>query len=110
MGRSSANAAALGRHDCSRCVSPGVLHLDHGVWRFVNGHFSQGTANEETFGRTLTTTVEQLAAAVHVEQPDMTGTMADDGTVTIAFSDIEGSTDLAVRLGDQTMVRSLAMA
>jgi class 3 adenylate cyclase len=31
----------------------------------------------------------------------MTGTMADDGTVTIAFSDIERSTDLAVRLGDQ---------
>lgn len=79
----------------------GILHLNHGVWRFVHTHLSQGVANEETFGTTLTTTVEHLAAAVRVEQPDMTGTMADDGTVTIAFSDIERSTDLAVRLGDK---------
>jgi class 3 adenylate cyclase/ketosteroid isomerase-like protein len=79
----------------------GILHLNHGVWRFVHTHLSQGVANEEVFGTTLTTTVEHLAAAVRVEQPDLTGTMADDGTVTIAFSDIERSTDLAVRLGDK---------
>ena len=79
----------------------GVLHLDHGLWRFVHGHLSQGAANEETFGRTLTTTVEHLAAAVRVEQPDLTETVAEDGTITIAFSDIERSTDFAVRLGDR---------
>jgi class 3 adenylate cyclase len=78
----------------------GVLYLDHGMWRFVHAHFSQGVANEESFGRALTTTVEHLAAAARVEQPDLTATAAEDGTVTVAFSDIENSTEVAVRLGD----------
>jgi adenylate cyclase len=78
-----------------------VFHLDHGVWRVVQGHLSQGVTNEETFGKVLTTTVEHLAAAVRVEQPDLTTTMSEDGTVTIAFSDIERSTDLAMSLGDR---------
>jgi adenylate cyclase len=78
-----------------------VAHLERGIWRLVQGHLSQGVENEESFGRVLTTPVEHLAAAVRVEQPDLSGTMAEDGTVTIAFSDIERSTDIAVRLGDQ---------
>jgi class 3 adenylate cyclase len=78
-----------------------VAHLERGVWRFVQGHLSQGVDGEVTFGRKFTTTVEQLAAAARVEQLDLSETTADDGTVTIAFSDIERSTDLAVRLGDE---------
>jgi class 3 adenylate cyclase len=37
---------------------------------------------------------------VRVEQPDLSETAAEDGTITIAFSDIESSTETAVRLGD----------
>jgi adenylate cyclase len=77
-----------------------VLHLDRGVWRLVQYHLSQGVENEETLGFEMTTTVEDLAAAVQEERPDLAASAAADGTVTIAFSDIEGSTELAVRLGD----------
>jgi adenylate cyclase len=77
-----------------------VLHLDRGVWRFVQYHLSEGVENETTVGFEMTTTVENLAAAVQDERPDLAASAAADGTVTIAFSDIEGSTELAVRLGD----------
>jgi class 3 adenylate cyclase len=76
-----------------------VVHLDRGVWRIVQSHLSQGVDDEEAFGVRLTK-VEQLAAAVRVEQPDLSETTAEDGTITIAFSDLESSTELAVRLGD----------
>jgi class 3 adenylate cyclase len=42
-----------------------------------------------------------VASAVHVEQPDLRTHAAPDGTVTIMFSDIEGSTAMAERLGDE---------
>ena len=77
-----------------------VLHLDRGDWRIVHSHLSQGVDNEDAFGVRLTK-VEQLATAVRVEQPDLSETAAEDGTITIAFSDMESSTELAVRLGDR---------
>ena len=76
-----------------------VVHRDRGVWRIVHSHLSQGVDSEVSFGVPVSK-VEQLAAAVRVEQPDLSGTTAEDGTITIAFSDLEGSTELAVRLGD----------
>jgi adenylate cyclase len=78
----------------------GVLHLDRGVWRFVQWHLSQGVDNVETIGFEMTTTVEHLAAAVQEERPDLASSAAADGTITIAFSDIEQSTEIALRLGD----------
>lgn len=85
----------------------GVLHLDRGVWRFVQWHLSVGAENEEALGFEMTTTVERLAAAVQEERPDLTSSADSDGTVTIAFSDIEGSTDIAVRLGDHKWLKLL---
>ncbi len=79
----------------------GVLHLEEGIWRSVQSHLSVGATNEETVGYEMTTTIETLAAAVQEERPDLAEATGADGTVTIAFSDIEGSTELAVRLGDQ---------
>jgi len=49
----------------------GVLHLDLGVWRFVQWQFSRGVENAETVGFEMTTTVEHLAAAVQWERPDL---------------------------------------
>ena len=77
-----------------------VLHLDRGVWRFVQTHLSGGVKNEDVLGLELTTTIEDLASAVQEERPNLAASAAPDGTVTIAFSDIESSTELAVRLGD----------
>ncbi len=45
--------------------------------------------------------IDAVASAVHSEQPDLRQHAAPDGTVTILFSDIEGSTEMTERLGDR---------
>jgi predicted ATPase/class 3 adenylate cyclase len=45
--------------------------------------------------------IDAVAAAVEAEAPDLTPHVAPDGTVTILFSDIEGSTAMNDRMGDQ---------
>src|SRR6185503_19155908 len=47
------------------------------------------------------TSIEIVADRVKEEQPDIASHAAPDGTVTIMFSDIEDSTVLTERLGDQ---------
>jgi class 3 adenylate cyclase len=44
--------------------------------------------------------VDDVASTVASEQPSLRGAAAPDGTVTILFSDIEGSSALNERLGD----------
>lgn len=56
----------------------------------------------------LRSSVEELAGWARVERPDLVRIAADDGTVTIAFSDIEDSTALNESLGDRAWVRLLA--
>ena len=78
-----------------------VLHLEHGEWKFVQVHWSLGgNANAEVFGMDLPVSLEQLEETIQRERPDMTGTAAADGTVTIVFTDIVDSTVLLSRLGD----------
>jgi hypothetical protein len=76
-----------------------VLHLVHDEWKVVHQHWSIGVPNEHALGVSLP--LEVLADAVGKEQPDLTGTAAADGTVTIVFTDIEGSTRLNAALGDR---------
>lgn len=47
--------------------------------------------------------IDLLATAVSIERPDLAPHASDDGTITITFSDIEGSTELTERLGDADM-------
>ena len=77
-----------------------VLHLEHGEWRIVQIHSSVPTTNE-SHGFLLSTSVDEIAEAVAATRPDLSGTSAPDGTVTIAFTDIEDSTRLNGFLGDQ---------
>ncbi|MCH8902188.1 MAG: tetratricopeptide repeat protein, partial [Chloroflexi bacterium] len=53
------------------------------------------------------TSIEAVAATVYVEQPDLRPHAAPDGTVTLLFSDIEGSTPMNERLGDQRWMELL---
>jgi class 3 adenylate cyclase len=50
--------------------------------------------------RDLVSSVDDVAASVAAERPSLRTAAAPDGTVTILFSDIEGSTALNERLGD----------
>jgi class 3 adenylate cyclase len=50
--------------------------------------------------RSLHTSVDDVASAVGAERPSLRPAAAPDGTVTMLFTDIEGSTVLNERLGD----------
>jgi eukaryotic-like serine/threonine-protein kinase len=58
-------------------------------------------------GVDVTTSIDDLVSALEEEQPDMRAHMAPDGTVAILFSDIEDSTVLTERLGDESWLRLL---
>jgi class 3 adenylate cyclase len=49
---------------------------------------------------TAPASIDRVAATVDTERPNLRAAAAPDGTVTILFSDIEGSTELNERLGD----------
>lgn len=83
-----------------------VLHLEHGEWKFVQLHSSVPSTNEE-HGFFLTTSVDQIAESVSASRPDLSATSAPDGTVTIAFTDIEDSTRLNEFFGDQRWMEVL---
>lgn len=76
-----------------------VLHLEHGEWKIVQW-LSAVPATNESYGFLLTTSVDDIAVSVQAARPDLSGTMSADGTVTIAFTDIEDSTQLNGLLGD----------
>jgi class 3 adenylate cyclase/ketosteroid isomerase-like protein len=79
-----------------------ILHLEHGDWKVVHVHWSFPRANQETLGRSLTVSLDELEAAVRRTLPDLSASRAVDGTVTIVFTDVVDSTVLLARLGDRT--------
>jgi eukaryotic-like serine/threonine-protein kinase len=52
-------------------------------------------------------TLESVAQSVELDRPDLRTAAAPDGTVTIMFSDIEGSTVLTEELGDERWLKLL---
>src|SRR5206468_5363863 len=78
-----------------------VLHLERGEWKVVQVHWSFPKANIEVLGRALTVSLEELERTIRREQPDLSSTLAADGTVTIVFTDIVDSTLMLGRMGDQ---------
>lgn len=76
-----------------------VLHLERGDWKIVQGHMSLPQTNE-SIGTAGTKTFEELEQALLRERPDLSGSSATDGTVTIVFTDIVDSTVMLSRLGD----------
>jgi class 3 adenylate cyclase len=58
-------------------------------------------------GVDVTTSIDEMVSALEEEQPDMRAHAAPDGTVAILFSDIEDSTVLTERLGDERWLQLL---
>jgi len=77
-----------------------VYHLEKGLWKMVQSLLSVPATNVETLGFELTTSVDLVAQAVDVERPDLSQ-VSPDGTVTVLFTDIEGSTERNAVLGDR---------
>jgi len=70
------------------------------VWQTADSLLTKG------IGATVRNSIEDLAGWARVERPDLARLTAD-GEVVIAFSDIEGSTELNESLGDRDWVRVL---
>jgi len=85
-----------------------VLAMERGHWRVVQWHNSIGEADKISFGRSLTKSIEAIEHSVRRDRPDFRPASAPDGTVTIAFTDIESSSVLLNRLGDAAFVRLLS--
>jgi class 3 adenylate cyclase len=84
-----------------------IFHLERGVWKVVHIHRSVAARNEQAWGVSLPTTLEAMTLTVRTERPDIANAAAPNGTVTILFTDIEGSTQLAERFGDQAWMQVL---
>ena len=76
-----------------------VLERRDGAWRFQQMHLSAANA-AQAVGQSFPTNLEAVADAVERERVDLQARVAPDGTVTLLFTDIEGSTQMAERLGD----------
>lgn len=82
-----------------------VFTLDGGMWRLVQMHSSLGVPNVEWIGVELTGALEQLLASI--EGPYAPEMPVRDGTVSLVFTDIEDSTQMAAQLGDAVWVEAL---
>jgi class 3 adenylate cyclase len=85
-----------------------VLAIERGQWRIVQWHGSIGEKDEVAFGRALAKNIDHIERQVRDERLDVRPASAPDGTVTIAFTDIESSSVLLDRLGDAAFMRVLS--
>jgi class 3 adenylate cyclase len=90
-----------------KCRHTAVFRLEGTRWKVVQSHLSVGSPNLEVWGKEYTTGIGRLAEAVSVERPDLSQASNLDGIVTIAFTDIESSTEIAARVGDHEWIEIL---
>ena len=75
-----------------------VLHEEGAYWRIVQWHTSLPVSNEDVFGVTMTTSLDEILVAA--QGVDLPAASSRDGAVTIVFTDIEGSTAQMEALGE----------
>ena len=77
-----------------------VFVLEAGYWRIVQAHNSVGRPNQEVAGVELTTTLDDLLQSIGDDTRRRFLEKFEEGTITLVFTDIEDSTNLAAQLGD----------
>jgi class 3 adenylate cyclase len=77
-----------------------VFVREYTSWKIAHGHLSIGTPNQDVMGFDLDLGIEAVAASIFAHGTNLGDATASDGTVTLMFSDIEGSTTLLGALGD----------
>lgn len=77
-----------------------VFVLEAGYWRIVQAHNSVGRPNKEVAGVELTTTLDDLLQSIGDDTRRRFLEKFEEGTITLVFTDIEDSTNLAAQLGD----------
>ena len=86
-----------------------VFQLQHDDWKIVHSHFSIGATDESgAWGTPFDqATWDLIDKFLSEETPDLSGTTAADGTVTLVLTDIEGSTALNLSFGDKAWLEVL---
>jgi class 3 adenylate cyclase len=74
--------------------------IEAGVWRVVQIHTSIGVPNEDSFGYEISKGMAQLLDSLDESSVDSVVSSSHSGTVTLMFTDIEGSTQMSEQLGD----------
>ena len=103
--RATRPTTASARWSCSRRCSARParwVRAGSSIARCATALEAQGLA-----GVDVTTSIDDVISALEEERPDMRAHAAPDGTVTILFSDIEDSTVLTERLGDERWLEVL---
>jgi class 3 adenylate cyclase/ketosteroid isomerase-like protein len=77
-----------------------VFVIEAGMWRIVQSHGSISVSNPEVIGYEMTKSLEDLLSSMGQGVEDELRSSVREGTVTILFTDIEGSTELAASVGD----------
>lgn len=77
-----------------------VFHLERGKWKLCHSYRSFAILDDELWGFDLAAVLDSVSDDVRRQRPSMKEVAAPNGTVTILFTDIEGSTRLTERLGD----------
>jgi len=78
-----------------------ALFQQHGARLYLDRVIARKLELQAVSSSGVYTSIDAVAASVQRERPEISVHPAPDGTVTIMFSDIEGSTQLTERLGDK---------
>lgn len=81
------------------------LYTKHGAGAvFIDPVLVDKMAAQGIDPSSVETSIDAVVSIVGMEQPDLRRAASPDGTVAIVFSDIEGSTQMAERLGDERWI------
>lgn len=83
-----------------------IFHLEDDDWKIVHEHWSFG-ASEAEWGTLEGRTLGLISRAAANEHPDLDAWTSNEGTTTLVFTDIEGSTALNAAFGDQAWMQVL---
>jgi adenylate cyclase len=78
----------------------GTYLLEDGSWRVVQWHASIGVANTDSWGVELSDDLNDLVKSLDDSAGAVIAASSRAGTVTLMFSDVEGSTQMSELIGD----------
>ena len=82
-----------------------VFVLDSGIWRIVQSHLSITAPNPDIIGVEMTRSLGDLLASIGTGVEAEIRSSVRQGTVTLVFTDIEGSTETAAEVGDEAWAK-----
>jgi len=83
------------------------LFQEHGAKLYLDRAIAKKVKLQGIESGDIKTSIDAVVAVVHSEHPDLRQHASPDGTVTLLFSDIEGSTAKTEELGDQRWMEVL---